>query len=75
MPQRIEQTGAQKSWEEGCNNAKAQNFARVLMETPANLMTPIMFCEQVTEMLEPLGVKCTSYGPDFLKSTVSHFKF
>jgi len=67
MPKNIEPASKSAEWETGCNNAKAQNFARTLMETPANLMTPIIFCETVTALLEPLGVKCTAFGPEWLK--------
>ena len=36
------------------------------METPANLMTPTIFCETVTEKLAPLGVKCKTLGKEFI---------
>ena len=67
MPLNIEPASKSAEWDSGANNAKAQNFARVLMETPANLMTPTIFCETVTAALEPLGVKCTAYGPEWIK--------
>merc|ERR1711935_278767 len=57
MPKNIEPASKSAEWDAGVNNAMAQNFARVLMETPANLMTPTIFCETVTAQLEPLGVK------------------
>ena len=67
MPKCIEPIGgAKEEWIAGCNAAKAQNFARLLMETPANLMTPTIFCETVTEKLTPLGVKCKTFGKDFI---------
>eukprot|EP01132_Coremiostelium_polycephalum_P005704 gene5704-7098_t len=44
----------QSAWEEGKVVAAAQNFARVLMETPANLMTPTLFCQKVSEQLKSL---------------------
>jgi len=36
------------------------------METPANLMTPTIFCETVTAKLQTLGVKCKTFGQDFI---------
>jgi len=69
MPKLIEPIGgAQDPWMTGVRNAKAQNFARYLMESPANLMTPTIFCEKVTERLNPLGIKCTTHGKDFILS-------
>merc|ERR1712168_1387230 len=29
-------------------------------------MTPTIFCETVTERLSPLGVKCKTFGKDFI---------
>ena len=37
------------------------------METPANLMTPTIFCETVIEMLEPLGVKCETFDKSWIE--------
>jgi len=42
-------------WDTGVTYAKAQNLARELMELPANLMTPTIFCDRVTKEFE--GVK------------------
>jgi aminopeptidase len=36
-----------KEWERGVIYAQAQNFARTLMELPANMMTPTRFAERV----------------------------
>lgn len=36
-----------KAWSEGVEYAEAQNFARTLMELPANLLTPTLFTETV----------------------------
>ncbi|KAK6186514.1 hypothetical protein SNE40_008540 [Patella caerulea] len=38
-------------WSQGCILANSQNFARWLMETPANKMTPTIFAESVKERL------------------------
>lgn len=42
-------------WEEGKVLAEGQNFARFLMESPANLMTPTIFTELVKEKFETCG--------------------
>jgi aminopeptidase len=41
-------------WERGKILASAQNFARILMENPANLMTPTIFVETVKKQYEGL---------------------
>lgn len=38
-------------WEQGAISAEAQNFARKLMDTPANLMTPSLFVDAVSAQL------------------------
>ena len=44
--------GASSSgWEQGAIFAEAQNFARKLMDTPANLMTPSLFVDAVSAQL------------------------
>lgn len=43
-------------WQMGIIKAQAQNWARELADTPANLMTPTIFSLKVTEVLTPLGV-------------------
>ena len=43
-----------RDWKEGCILGEGQNFARELMETPANLLTPRLFTEKVTERLSRL---------------------
>jgi aminopeptidase len=43
-----------KEWEHGTIVAKAQNFARTLMELPANMITPTKFCERVQREFEGL---------------------
>lgn len=39
------------SWEEGLTVSYAQNLARELMELPANMMTPTLFCERMKKEL------------------------
>ncbi|KAJ3562229.1 hypothetical protein NP233_g9708 [Leucocoprinus birnbaumii] len=41
-----------KEWDNGAVYAEAQNLARTLMELPANMMTPTIFCERVQKELE-----------------------
>ncbi|KAG8945095.1 hypothetical protein FRC03_001819 [Tulasnella sp. 419] len=41
-----------ESWKAGLVGAQAQNLARELMELPANMMTPTMFCERLTKEFE-----------------------
>ena len=67
MPLEIRAITDCSEWNEGVINACAQNWARLLMETPANLMTPTIFCHTVTEMLEPIGVKCETFNKDWIK--------
>lgn len=43
-------------WEKGMIKGEGQNFARYLMETPANFMTPTVFAQKVTEKLSQVGV-------------------
>lgn len=38
-----------EDFEKGCILAECQNFARLLMETPANHMTPSIFASTVEE--------------------------
>ena len=43
-------------WRVGIIKAQAQNWARELSDTPANLMTPTIFSQRVFEVLTHLGV-------------------
>ncbi|KAL6262665.1 hypothetical protein P5V15_005458 [Pogonomyrmex californicus] len=47
---------AEREWREGLIKAKAQNWARELADTPANLMTPTIFSQRVFEVLTNLGI-------------------
>ncbi|KAK9765714.1 hypothetical protein K7432_005736 [Basidiobolus ranarum] len=42
------------AWKSGLIFSEAQNFARILAETPANHMTPRLFADQVASKLSPL---------------------
>ncbi|KAF9580581.1 bleomycin hydrolase [Lunasporangiospora selenospora] len=44
-----------QAFKAGQIQAKAQNLARILMETPSNYMTPTLFSQRVTKELESLG--------------------
>lgn len=43
-------------WQVGIIKAQAQNWARELADTPANLMTPTIFTQRVSEVLTHLGI-------------------
>jgi len=49
--------GGVEGWEAGVTAGNAQNLARMLMESPANYMTPTRFVEVVGDVVEPLGVE------------------
>lgn len=51
-------------WNLGSSLAKSQNWARVLAETPANLMTPTIFAQNVTKHLSD-RVKIEAHGYDW----------
>ncbi|KAJ2844307.1 bleomycin hydrolase, partial [Coemansia brasiliensis] len=44
----------QREWDAGQITARAQNFARDLMNTPANFMTPTLFAERVQREFQGL---------------------
>ena len=48
-------SSVKQDWEKGWILGEGQNFARELMETPANLLTPRLFAEKVTERLSRLA--------------------
>lgn len=52
-------------WERGIIIADGQNLARHLAETPANLMTPTIFCDTVTQLAKPLGINVTVHDVDW----------
>lgn len=47
-------SSVQKSWETGRVYGASQNVARMLMTSPANLMTPKLFAEEVAYLLAGL---------------------
>lgn len=48
-----------EQWRVGNIKAQAQNWARQLADTPANLMTPTIFSQEVSSVLSKLGVTVT----------------
>lgn len=55
-------------WKRGLVLADAQNIARRLAETPANLMTPTIFCEQIAALLsDESKVTVFSHGPEWIE--------
>lgn len=57
-----------QEWERGKIMAEAQNFARILMETPANLMTPTIFAETVQKKYENLpNIEFKAHNEDWAR--------
>lgn len=56
-----------KKWRIGVEKAEAQNYARKLMETPANLLTPKSFAYNVVQSLCKTSVNVTLRGETWLK--------
>ncbi|CAG9765203.1 unnamed protein product [Ceutorhynchus assimilis] len=50
-----------EKWNKGALKAEAQNIARKLADTPANLLTPTIFADYARELLTPLGVDVKVY--------------
>ncbi|XP_030750222.1 cytosol aminopeptidase-like isoform X2 [Sitophilus oryzae] len=50
-----------KNWSRGTFKAEAQNIARRLADTPANLLTPTIFADRAQEILSPLGIDVKVY--------------
>ncbi|XP_066588327.1 cytosol aminopeptidase-like isoform X3 [Prorops nasuta] len=46
----------QEQWRIGIIKAQAQNWARLLADTPANLMTPTVFAQEVSKVLTSLQI-------------------
>lgn len=49
--------GDSAEWNKGVINGSAQNFARILMESPANIMTPTCFANTVKDKLNNCGMR------------------
>lgn len=46
-------------WEKGVLYAEGQNLARLLMEAPANHLTPTIFANTIEEKVAPLAERLT----------------
>lgn len=55
-------------WKKGVVYGQAQNFCKALMDTPANLMTPTIFCETVKSKFAGLSnVEITIHDEEWAK--------
>jgi len=52
-------------WNVGIIKAQAQNWARELADTPANLMTPTIFSQRVHKTLMHLGITVQIYNKEW----------
>lgn len=52
-------------WNAGFILANTQNWSRTLMDTPANLMTPTIFAQNIKERLTPLGVAVDAHNREW----------
>lgn len=52
-------------WNTGFVLANTQNWSRTLMDTPANLMTPTIFAQNVKEKLDPLKVSVDAHNREW----------
>lgn len=57
-----------EAWKIGQIKADAQNWARRLSDIPANLMTPTIFSEKVSEILTSVGVQVTVHDKAWAES-------
>lgn len=55
-------------WKKGTILAESQNLARILEETPANKMTPTIFCEKVKENCAGLGIDVQIHDESWAES-------
>lgn len=55
-----------RKWVKGYILGNTQNWVRDLMETPPNLLTPILFANHVQNRLENLGVHVMAHGPQWI---------
>ncbi|KAG7200871.1 hypothetical protein KM043_003234 [Ampulex compressa] len=57
----------EEEWKMGCIKAEAQNWARQLADTPANLMTPSIFSTEVSSSLTALGISVEVHDGEWAK--------
>lgn len=64
----IHALAASEEFNKGVTYGEAQNFCRTLMDSPANLMTPTVFCESVIEKFAGLkNVKIEVHDADWAR--------
>lgn len=54
-------------WDQGSVKAESQNIARRLADTPGNLLTPNIFCENVTKLLGPYQLEICARDKNWAK--------
>ncbi|BES99158.1 manganese ion Hypothetical protein [Nesidiocoris tenuis] len=59
--------GDRDGWQRGQLKAEAQNLARKIEETPANLMTPLTFAQIAIDVLCPCGINVEVRDRDWLE--------
>ncbi|XP_055547539.1 cytosol aminopeptidase-like isoform X2 [Wyeomyia smithii] len=62
-----ESADGREQWAKGATLANAQNWARVLMETPANLMTPTIFSDNVKAKMASVNVEVQVHDEGWAK--------
>nr|CAB3263381.1 cytosol aminopeptidase [Phallusia mammillata] len=67
LPQDIEPAQKDPAWDEGKVYAECQNFARHLMESPSNLMTPSLFADTVLHAFEKENCTVEIFEQDWIE--------
>ncbi len=62
-----DRAAAETGLREGIIVAESQNFARTLINEPANRMTPTILAQKAAEMAEEFGLRCDIYGTEKLR--------
>ena len=62
-----DRAAAESGLREGSIIAESQNFARTLINEPANRMTPTIFGQKAAEMAEKFGLRCDVYSTEKLR--------
>ncbi|KAJ3325938.1 bleomycin hydrolase [Boothiomyces sp. JEL0866] len=66
QPVTIESVNEDQDWKSGVIAAASQNLARTLMETPANYLTPTIFCDRAIELFKGIpNVEVVPHGRDW----------
>lgn len=64
--------GSKDAWKRGEIVAQSQNWSRLLMETPANLMTPTHFAKAAVERLTRFGCEVVAHDRKWAESMGMH---